>query len=109
MFNDAKYKTCVTLILVSSNSATRETIAKEDKRGSVTEMNENQLSQNVVNRTFEHSDSVDASLATNERIIPIKCLTHEESSDFDQTTDIEPASPKYCCTLEVKFVWYENW
>lgn len=108
MFNDAKYKTCVTLILVGSNPSSREQTTQENNRSSVIEMNENHLSQNV-HRTFQHSDSIDASLATNERIVPIKCLSHKESSDLDQTTDIEPTSSKYCCTLEVKFVWYGHW
>lgn len=129
MLNDAKYKSCLTLILASPDSsidnsvecgvnddpALNEMISENRAMNSSVEMNLNQLPHKM-NRTFVHSDSFNRSLDSNETIIPIKYLSKDESIDSDQmqsadtdTATVSDTSPKYCCTLEVKFVWYEEW
>lgn len=112
MLNDAKYKSCLTLILTSSNppneqntdiqhESTNELIFNEiDKNSSI---ETNQLSFKM-NRTIVHSESFNESLKTNETIIPIK---YEETNIQQQDITSTETSPKYCCTLEVKFVWYD--
>lgn len=124
MLNDAQYKSCLTLILAPSKSNqaheqrpncvdgvndTASIDMSPDSNGirSSVNMNLNQLSHKM-NRTFIRGESFNRSFDSNETIIPIKCLSHDESSDFEQNV-VTPTetSPKYCCTLEVKFVWYE--
>lgn len=132
MLNDAKYKTCLTLILTSSNSNANplnlenstdisidDNDDDEDKTlnqiipvvndiNSSVEMN--RLSHKM-NRTFVRSESFNEPLNSNETIIPIKCLSRDESIDSQQILSTETTTEsniKYCCTLEVKFVWYET-
>lgn len=117
MLNDAKYKSCVTLILASSNSNAHNIqnsdiegqnessgmISYETDKSSSNETN--QLSYKM-NRTFVHSESFNESLESNDTIIPIKY----DKSDFQEQQQFSTStktSPKYCCTLEVKFVWYD--
>lgn len=124
MLNDAQYKSSLTLILAPSKSnqaheqqlncvdGVNDTASIDmspdsiDIRSSV-EMNLNQLSHKM-KRTFIRGESFNQSFDSNETIIPIKCLSRDESSDYEQNV-VTPTetSPKYCCTLEVKFVWYE--
>lgn len=119
MLNHAKYKSSLTLILETpisnpSNSYQRPIsdclseyscdIYRNDK-----EMNSNGLSK--MSRTLDRSESLNEPLASNETIVPIKYLSQDDDSDSDQEQQ-DPqgisvdTSPKYCCTLEVKFVWY---
>lgn len=127
MLNDAKYKSCLTLILASPNTSADSSvnigggvddqsvngmIPDESAINTSVEMNLNQLSQ-TMNRTFVRSETFNHSLErTNETIIPIKCLSNDENNDSNQLLNIDTVvtetSPKYCCTLEVKFVWYGN-
>lgn len=128
MVNDAKYKSCLTLILAAPSTSTStgtdnsENISVDDKlknqmipndsdiNSCSVDMNQNQLSHKM-NRTFVHGDSFNQSIDTNETIIPIKCASNDENNDSNQLLNIDAVtetSPKYCCTLEVKFVWYGN-
>lgn len=123
MLNDAQYKSCLTLILASKSHPSHEqrsnciegvndmsTDMSPDHNGisSSVEMNLNQLSHKM-NRTFIRGESFNQSFDSNETIIPIKCLSRDESCDFESNV-VTPteSSPKYCCTLEVKFVWYDS-
>lgn len=122
MLNDAQYKSCLTLILASKshpsheqrpncidgvNDTSTDMSPDHNRISSSVEMNLSQLSQKM-NRTFIRGDSFNQSFDSNETINPIKCLSRDESSDCESNI-ITPTetSPKYCCTLEVKFVWYE--
>lgn len=116
MLNDAKYKSSVTLILETSKSY----LSHSDRPVSILfnehtqnlyrtkeEMNSNQLSK--LNRTLIRSESQCETVSPNETIIPIKYLSHDENIDYNQHDSMVSSiqsSPKYCCTLEVKFVWY---
>lgn len=81
-------------------------------------VNSNHLSN--MSRTYNRNESFSESPSSlsptvtmpsysNETIIPIKYLIHDERTDYNNQIDMgkmaEISSPKYCCTLEVKFVW----
>lgn len=123
MVNDAKYKSCLTLILASPNTNNDNSanisvvddklknqiiLNDSDINSCSVDMNRNQLSYKM-NRTFVRGESFNQSLDGNETIIPIKCASNDENNDSNQLLNINAVtetSPKYCCTLEVKFVWY---
>lgn len=133
MLNNVQYKSSLTLTLQTPKPKYQEYFDDNDNdtivHSKLCEMNRpnddgmrpfivinsNHLSN--ANRTYSRMESFSESLSlsspttmsscTNETIIPIKYLIHDESTDCNQI-DIEKiaeTSPKYCCTLEVKFVW----
>lgn len=130
MLNDVKYKSSLTLTLetpkLKSQHSIREFFDDDMVCSSLCELkrsnhettpsiaiNSNQLPNMRRSRTYNQNEtfhelsSPSASSCSNETIIPIKCLMHEERTNCNQI-DIEKfaeISPKYCCTLEVKFVW----
>lgn len=59
-------------------------------------------------RTFIRSESFTELLPINETIEPISSELKDENCFDRRNSETTPlTSPKYCCTLEVKFVWYE--
>ena len=134
MLNDVKYKSSLTLTLETPKPEFQHSITEcfdddnivhsnlcevnrsNDETHSFIVINSKHLSnmgrtsiQNVsfCESSFPPSAAAAASSCNNETIIPIKYLIHDERTDCNQT-DIEKIaeiSPKYCCTLEVKFVW----
>lgn len=125
MLNGAKYKSCLTLLLTSPNSNSSseknstDVGATESSNEIIPEKNGNEMnlemnlsqSAHQMNQTIVRNESFNQTLDKNETIIPIKCLSHEEKCDSNQFLNNDAStenSPKYCCTLEVKFVWYES-
>lgn len=135
MLNDVKYKSSLTLTLETpkSKSISAHSIAecfdddthvhsnlcevnrsKDDMQRFIV-INSNHLSNmnriHSRNESFSESSAAaamtTASSCSNETIIPIKYLIHDERTDCNQIDigKITEISPKYCCTLEVKFVW----
>lgn len=120
MLNDAKFKSSLTLILETPKSNPSHSYQRpvsvcfnEHLQNNVRhkkEMNPNQLPKS--HRTLIRSESLNDPLLSNETIIPIKYLSHDANNYDQQNTEKSvETSPKYCCTLEVKFVWYDkkNW
>lgn len=116
MLNDAKYKSSLMLILETpklnlSHSYQRPVSvcfneSLQNNAHNEKDMNSNQLPKS--HRTLIRSESLTDPLPSNETIIPIKYLSHDENINYNQqdTENSVETSPKYCCTLEVKFVWY---
>lgn len=133
MLNDVKYKSSLTLTLQTPESKPQHPIVEcfddndtivHDKLCKINQSNDEMppfivISSNHLsnaNRTYSRMESFNESSASlpstmsscsNETIIPIKYLIHDENSDCNQIEigKIAEISPKYCCTLEVKFVW----
>lgn len=133
MLNDVKYKSTLTLTLQTPKSTSQHSIQEcfdddtiihnklceinrsNDEMHPFIVLNSNHLSSNM-SRTYSRNESFSESLSSpsamstscsNETIIPIKYLIHDERIDSNQIDigKIAEISPKYCCTLEVKFVW----
>lgn len=134
MLNDVKYKSSLTLQLQAPNPRSQHSIQEcfdesdtivhsklcklngsTDKMHPFIVINSNPLSN--ADRTYNRMESFsESSLSSsppampscsNETIIPITYSIHNDHTDCNQN-DIEKMteiSPKYCCTLEVKFVW----
>lgn len=133
MLNDVKYKSSLTLTLQTPKPESQHSIQKcfddndtivYDKLCEINRSNDEMhpimvISSNHIsnaNRTYSRMESFNESSSSspstmsscsNETIIPIKYLIHDERTDCNQIEieKIAEISPKYCCTLEVKFVW----
>lgn len=135
MLNDVKYKSSLTLTLETPKLESQNSIAEcyddvDDDDNTIVQSNLCEMSQTTdetrsfiminsnklsnMNRTFNRSESYNelsspsaVSSCSNGTIIPIKYLIHDERTDCSQINigKFAEISPKYCCTLEVKFVW----
>lgn len=129
MFDDVKYKSSLTLTLQKPQSISQHSMREcidDDTivHSELCELNELHHRPFIVinsnhlpnmswtysrNESFSESSAPPSAMSScsNETIIPIKYLIHDERTDCNQIDigQIAEISPKYCCTLEVKFVW----
>lgn len=112
MFNDVKYSSNLTLMLAppKSSHSIAQCLDVDNSVYSDIVINSNQLSnmsrtnsrrESVCESSSSSPSSSFSSLCGNETIIPVKYLIHNERTDLCNQVD----NGKFCCTLEVKFVW----
>lgn len=129
MLNNAKHKSCLTLIFVTQNpNINQNSIAVAYNKRPITicsvdtvnTMIPNQISardnnccgyngtkdeqsigeQMNVSNHYQRNNSLCDSFSSNDGIAPLLL------NKFITRTQSEDSSQKYCCKLEVKFVWY---
>lgn len=92
--------------LKSFDERSSEIVRNENTTDCIVDMNLSQLSK--MRRNYIRSESFTELLPINETIEPInRELNDENCFDRRDRETTSETSPKYCCTLEVKFVWYE--
>lgn len=93
-----------------ANDMVTNQIDKYNELGSLTLNNKN-YNDVQLNKRFEPNVLLCDPLSTNESYLPITIVANENILDTNQhSSDILlNARPKYCCTLEVKFIRYADY
>lgn len=132
MLNHSKHKSCLTLILVTQTrpqSSRENLIGVKYKKRPITicsmetlflvpskhNNNTNNIQPMIQSESKHfkghripnggHSKCNETSNTSNESIESLKMISNGNLEKFLIRTQSEDSSPKYCCKLEVKFVW----